>query len=390
MKITKIISHVLQYDLEEELGYSQQYYTKRTAHLVEVRTDIGVTGWGECFGGGDVALANQTIVEKVIQPMVLGMNPLDREVIWHKVYNLLRDHGQKGMPIQSLSGVDIALWDIAGKVHDVPVYQLLGGTFRDRIPVYGYGMMLQRFPDLAERFAKESADIVTGGFKAMKMKIGLGIREDIQLVEAVRKSIGDDIRLMVDANHAYTAREAIPLGRELEQLGVEWFEEPVASEDHQGYRDLCEALDMNIAGGEGEFTRWGFRDLIKGRCVDVLQPEVCALGGITEYQKVVALSTAHFVPIVNHVWGSAIAVGTNLHLVAALPDLPGAAHPVQPMLEYDTTPNRFREELLQEPLNIQQQVKESGGTVNLPQGPGLGIEPDLDFIAHFSVKKERL
>ncbi len=380
MKITEVRSRVLQYPLEEELGYSQQYYTSRTAHLVEVSTDEGITGWGECFGGGNVALANQAIVEKVIQPMILGMNPLDREVIWHKVYNLLRDHGQKGMPIQSLSGVDIALWDIAGKIHDLPVYQLLGGAFRDRIPAYGYGMMLQRVPDLEERFALESAAIVEDGFKAMKMKIGISPEKDLQLVEAVRQAIGPDIKLMVDANHAYTAREAIPLGRQLERLGVSWFEEPVAPEDRQGYRDLCEALDMNIAGGEGEFTRWGFRDLIAGRCVDILQPEVCGLGGITEYQKVLALAQAHFVPVVNHVWGSAVAIATNLHLLAALPDFPGAAHPMQPMLEYDTTPNRFREELLTTPLRIKEQVKESGGTVSLPQGPGLGIEPDLDFI----------
>lgn len=388
MKITKIISHVLQYDLEEELGYSQQYYLQRTAHLVEVQTDIGVTGWGECFGGGAVAIANKTIVEKVIQPLIIGMNPLDREVIWHKVYNLLRDHGQKGMPIQSLSGVDIALWDIAGKIHDLPVYQLLGGAFRERIPVYGYGMMLQRVPDLAERFAIESAAIVEMGFKAVKMKIGISPEQDIKLVESVRNSIGPDVKLMVDANHAYTAREAIPLGRALENLGVSWFEEPVASEDHQGYRDLCEALDMNIAGGEGEFTRWGFRDLIKGRCVDVLQPEVCGLGGISEYQKVLAMAHAHFVPVVNHVWGSAVAVGTNLHLLAALPDLPGAAHPVQPMLEYDTTPNKFREELLESPLNILEQVKESGGSVALPKGSGLGIDPNLDFIEHYSIENK--
>jgi D-galactarolactone cycloisomerase len=385
MKITEIISHVLQYDLEEELGYSQQYYAKRTAHIVEVRTDIGITGWGECFGGGNVALANKVIVEKVIQPMILGMNPLDREVIWHKVYNLLRDHGQKGMPIQSLSGVDIALWDIAGKIHNVPVYQLLGGAFRERIPVYGYGMMLQRVPDLEERFERESATILSMGFKAMKMKIGLGVEEDIRLVEAVRRGIGPKVPLMVDANHAYTTREAIPLGRELERLGVTWFEEPVAPEDHQGYRELCEALDLTIAGGEAEFTVWGFRDLIKNRCVDLLQPEVCALGGITQYQKVLAMAQAHFVPVVNHVWGSAVAVGTNLHLLAALPDFPGAAHPVQPMLEYDTTPNLFREEILLDSLCINEQVKANNGTVALPKGPGLGIEPDRKFLKKFAV-----
>lgn len=385
MRITAIKSHVLQYDLDEELGYSQQYYAKRTAHLVEVQTDEGITGWGECFGGGAVAFANKTIVERVIAPLIVGMDPRDREVIWHKVYNLLRDHGQKGMPIQALSGVDIALWDIAGKACDCPVYQLMGGAFRDRIEVYGYGMMLQRKNDLARRFAEESVKIRDAGFGAMKMKIGLGPKADIELVEAVRGAIGDATGLMVDANHAYTAREAIGLGRALERLDVAWFEEPVAPEDRQGYRDLCEALDINIAGGEAEFTRWGFRDLIGGRCVDILQPEVCGLGGITEYLKVLALAQAHFVPVVNHVWGSAVAVGTNLHLLAALPDFPGGAHPVQPMLEYDTTPNRFREELLQEPLRISEQVKQSGGSVALPTKPGLGVDPDPDFIRHFEV-----
>ena len=123
MKITRITSHILGYDLPEPLGYSQQYYTKRTAHLVEVETDEGITGWGECFGAGNIALANKGIVEQVIQPMVLGMDPLDRDVIWHKIYNLMRDHGQKGMPLQSLSGVDIALWDIAGKVAGLPLHK---------------------------------------------------------------------------------------------------------------------------------------------------------------------------------------------------------------------------------------------------------------------------
>ena len=146
MKITRISSHVLSYDMPEVLGYSQQYYSKRTAHLVEVETDDGVTGWGECFGPGNVALANKAIVEEVIQPMVLGDDPMDRDVIWHKVYNLMRDHGQKGMPLQSLSGVDIALWDIAGKVAGLPLHKLIGGAHRDSVPVYGYGMMLRPEP----------------------------------------------------------------------------------------------------------------------------------------------------------------------------------------------------------------------------------------------------
>ncbi|MEM1401050.1 MAG: mandelate racemase/muconate lactonizing enzyme family protein, partial [Pseudomonadota bacterium] len=135
MKITAITSHVLSYDLAEPLGYSQQFYSKRTAHIVEVETDEGVTGWGECFGPGNVALANKAIVETVIQPMVVGQDPLDRDVLWHKVYNLTRDHGQKGMPIQALSGVDIALWDIAGKIAGLPLCKLIGGTHRTDVPV---------------------------------------------------------------------------------------------------------------------------------------------------------------------------------------------------------------------------------------------------------------
>jgi D-galactarolactone cycloisomerase len=386
MKIIDVKSHVLQYPLEKELGYSQMYFDRRTAHIVEVVTDEGIHGYGEAFGGGQVALANKAIIELVIRPMILGEDPLDRERIWHKVYNLLRDHGQKGMPIQSLSGVDIALWDIAGRYLKLPLYKLLGGAFRQSISVYGYGMMLQRVPELEKSFTGESIRIVEAGYKAIKMKIGLGAPRDIQLVKAVREAIGPDILLMVDANHAYTAREAIPLGRELEHLDVFWFEEPVAPEDHQGYRDVCTALDLPVAGGEAEFTRWGFRDLIANRCVDVLQPETCGLGGITEYCKVLALAHTYFIPVVNHVWGSAVAVATNLHLLAALPDLPGAAEPVQPMLEYDTTPNRFREELLVKPLDIPGQVKRNGGWVSLPPGPGLGIEIDLNFTKRFEVK----
>lgn len=387
MKITRVTSHVLQYDMPEELGYSQQYYTKRTAHLVEVQTDEGLTGWGECFGPGNVALANKAIVEKVIQPVILGDDPLDRDVIWHKAYNLMRDHGQKGMPLQSLSGVDIALWDIAGKVAGLPICKLIGGMHRDRISVYGYGMMLRRedAASLAARFMDEAAAIKEMGFVATKMKVGLGVRDDIKLAEAVRRGVGDDFPFMVDANHCYTTSDAFRVGRALEELDAYWFEEPVAPEDHDGYRELRAGLSVNISGGEAEFNRWGWRALLESRGLDIAQPEVCALGGISEYLRVLALCHAHFTPVVNHVWGSAVAVATNLQLLASMPNLPGGLHPHEPMLEFDTTDNKFRDNLLTEPLNIQQQVRDTGGYVAIPDGPGLGIEPDRDFIRTYTM-----
>jgi len=387
VRITRIVSHILQYDLAEELGYSQQYYAKRTTHLVEIVTDAGLTGWGECFGPGNVALANKAIVEQVIGPIILGRDPLDREVIWHQVYNLLRDHGQKGMPIQALSGVDIALWDLGGKISGLPLVKLIGGQHRDRVAVYGYGMMLKREDTATHvaRFEEEAAAIRDAGFVGAKMKVGLGAADDIRLAEAVRLGVGDDFPFMVDANHCYTVSDAMRVGRALDELDAYWFEEPVAPEDHDGYRELRGQLKTNISGGEAEFTRWGWRHLLEGRCLDIAQPEVCAVGGISEYLKVLTLAHTHFTPVVNHVWGSAIAIAANLHLLAAMPPLPGGLHPREPMLEFDTTHNLFRDELLVEPLDIQGQVKQSEGYAEVPMGPGLGIEPDRSFIERYEV-----
>lgn len=384
MKIVGVRSHVLQYDLDEELGYSQQYYARRTVHLVEVSTDEGLTGWGECFGPGHIALANKAIVERVIGPMVIGDDPLAREKLWQRVYNLTRDHGQKGMVIQALSGFDIALWDIAGKALGVPLVTLLGGACQPSVPVYGYGMMLRKVPDLAGAFAEEAARLKSEGWQALKMKVGLGPREDIRLVEATRAVLGDDIDLMVDANHAYTTTQALAVGRALDRLGVAWFEEPVAPEDRAGYRHLRERLTTPIAGGEAEFTRFGWRDLIAANCLDIAQPEVCGLGGISEYQKVVALAQAHLLPVVNHVWGSAVSVAVNLHLLASLPEMPGGLHPFHPRLEFDTTPNRFRDELSVEPLAIRETVM-AGREPAPPDRPGHGVTPDPDMLARFAV-----
>ena len=386
MKITSIKSHVLRYELDKELGYSQQYYKHRTAHLVEVETDEGITGWGECFGPGNIALANKYIVEKVIQPLIKGDNPLKKEYIWHKVYNLLRDSGQKGMPIQALSGIDIALWDILAKKSNLPLYQLLGGKTNDKTPVYGYGMMLQKktVQELCELFKNEASQIKEKNFKAMKMKIGMGPKEDLKLVSAVRDTIGSEFKLMVDANHAYNKNDALYVGKGLDEMNIYWFEEPVAPEDYDGYKELKEKLKTNIAGGEAEFTKYGWNQLIKNNCIDIAQPEVCGLGGITEYLKVSALAQSNFIPIVNHVWGSAISVAVNLHLLTTLPDMPGGLFPTKTMLEFDTTEkNIFITDLAEEKFSILDQVKIKNGFASPLENIGIGINPNKDFIKKY-------
>ena len=390
MKINSIKSHVLRYELEHELGYSQQYYKHRTAHLVEIETDEGITGWGECFGPGNIALANKYIVEKVIQPLIIGEDPTNKEYIWHKVYNLLRDSGQKGIPIQALSGVDIALWDILAKKAKLPLYQLVGGKCNTQIPVYGYGMMLQKksVDELAELFKEEAKHIKSKNFKAMKMKIGLGPKKDLQLVQAVRGAIGNDFKLMVDANHAYNLNDALYVGKGLDELDIFWFEEPVAPEDYDGYRELKQKINTNIAGGEAEFTKYGWNQLIKNKCIDIAQPEVCGLGGITEYMKISAMAQANFIPIVNHVWGSAISVAVNLHLLTAMPDMPGGLFPSKSMLEFDTTEkNIFITDLAEENFSILDQVKNNNGYAKPPETVGIGINPKKDFIKKFEINE---
>ncbi len=386
MKIISIKSHVLRYELDKELGYSQQYYKHRTAHLVEVETDEGITGWGECFGPGNIALANKYIVEKVIQPLIKGDDPLNKEHIWHKVYNLLRDSGQKGMPIQALSGIDIALWDILAKKANLPLYQLLGGKTNDKIPVYGYGMMLQKksIEELCELFKNEANQIKEKNFKAMKMKIGMGPKEDLKLVSAVRDAIGSEFKLMVDANHAYNKNDALYVGSGLDEMDIYWFEEPVAPEDYDSYKELKQKLKTNIAGGEAEFTKYGWNQLIKNNCIDIAQPEVCGLGGITEYLKVSALAQSNFIPIVNHVWGSALSVAVNLHLLTTLPDMPGGLFPTKSMLEFDTTEkNIFITDLAEEKFSILDQVKNKNGFASPLENIGIGINPNKDFIKKY-------
>lgn len=190
---------------------------------------------------------------------------------------------------------------------------------------------------------------------------------------------------MIDANNCYTRHDALNLGRALDEVDTFRFGEPVASEDREGYRMLRSKLGTRISDGEAEFTRGGWRDLLYAGCVDIAQPEVFALGGASEYLKVLALAHSRFVPVVNHVWGSAVAVAANIQLLAAMPPLPGGLFPREPMLEFDTTDNKFRDELLTEPLDILGQVKISAGYVSIPIGSGLGIDPDLDFVRAYEI-----
>jgi D-galactarolactone cycloisomerase len=291
----------------------------------------------------------------------------------------MRDYGQKGLAVAAISGIDIALWDIKGKATGLPVCKLLGGCFRDRVQTYATGLYFRRVDDLPAALAAEAAGYVAEGFQAVKMKVGLGLAADRANLRAVRAAIGPEIVLMADANHAFDSKEAIRLGRVMEDLGLYWFEEPVPPEDIDGYVEVKAALDLAIAGGEAEFTRYGFRTLLGRRAVDIVQPDTCNAGGLTECKRIMALALAHGIHYMPHVWGSAVGLAANLHLAATVPDNPPCLRPTPLLFEFDRTENLFRDQLALTPIRHHQ------GWLTVPTGPGLGIEIDQGIVELYRV-----
>ena len=378
MKITDVTCHVLQSKVEQPFTSARGWlYTTRASCIVEISTDAGITGWGECYGP---AAVNRTIIETQYRNRVIGRDPFDVEVIWEDLYNRIKDYGLTGMTIAALSGIDIALWDIMGRAVGMPVHKLIGGAHRTELTAYATGLYFIDMDRLVEEAVEEAHKYVEQGFRAIKMKIGLGDPKlDLRRVAAVREAVGPDVKLAVDANHCFTVPQAIRLGRAMEELDLLWFEEPISPEDHDGYVEVTRALDMAVAGGENDFTRWGFRDVVARKAMDIVQPDVCAAGGISECRKIAALASAHGVECVPHAWGSAIGLAATVQFLAALPDTPPALRPMPPMLEFEQTPNPLRDLLAREP------IEQRRGIVRVPEGPGLGIEIDREILHRYKV-----
>ena len=376
--IKKVTCHVVAAPVERPFTSSRGWlYKTRGSCIVEIETADGITGWGECYGPSAVAKA---YLETQFAPRIIGRDAFDVEVIWEDLYNRIKDYGGQGMAASALSGIDIALWDIVGKSCGKPIHKLIGGAHRTEVTAYATGLYFIDMNRLVEEAVEEAQEFVENGFSAIKMKIGLGsLKLDIERVTAVRKAIGDDMRLMVDANHCFSVPQAIRIGRELEKLNVEWFEEPISPEDVDGYVEVTRALDMAVAGGENGFTRWGFRDLVVRKAMDIIQPDVCAAGGISECRKIAALASTHGVECVPHAWGSAIGLAATLHFLAALPDQPPSFKPMPPLLELEQCENPFRDLLAREP------IVQKRGKVQVPTGAGLGIEIDRLVLDRYRV-----
>lgn len=337
----------------------------RSATLVQVETDEGINGIGSCSGNGELI---EAIVTKTLKPLLMGMDPTAIDEIWDKAYfrGGHKEFGTRGIGVVALSGIDVALWDILGRARGVPLYKLLGGKCRDKVPVYATAL----YPEEPSKVAKRARGFAEQGFHGVKIKVGFDLDQDIRIVRAVRQELGKDFVVMTDANQGYTLDVALKAADAFADCGAYWLEEPLFVEDIEGHAILRERGRTPIAVGENLHMSYAFENFIVRGAVDFIQPDVARAGGITEIKKITALASKHKVPVSFHTWGDGVALAASVHLAAALKDCI--------VMELDYTYNPLREELLREPFKV------SNGYLIPPEKPGLGIELNRDALENFA------
>ncbi|HET7401420.1 MAG TPA: mandelate racemase/muconate lactonizing enzyme family protein [Usitatibacter sp.] len=339
---------------------------KRDAVIVRVRTESGLVGWGESHAGrapGAVA----ALINTTLRTLVLGMDATDVVGVWNRIYSRqLASHGMGAGCSLAMSGLDMALWDIRGKAVGWPLYKLLGGAQRP-IPAYAGGVSLG-FQDPRDLIA-EAKTHVDAGFRAIKLRLGDTVNDDIDRVEAAREAFGESIEILTDANVGYTLEDARRVMPALEDLGVRWLEEPFPAHDYRSYATARSFATVPLAAGENHFTRFEFSRLIEENSVDVIQPDLSKSGGITECLRIAAMASAHKLPVHPHTSMTGINMAASIHFLAAI-DNGG-------YFEGDVSrDNLFRDELTSKPYELAKD-----GTVRPLEAPGIGVEVNEDFLA---------
>jgi len=352
--------------------------------LVEIDTDAGLTGLGEAkVGVGNLGnyAALVTLIHAELAPVLIGRDARDITALWEAIYNGTRAHyvaahgrtfpivGRRGITVSALSGIDIALWDLLGKALGQPVWRLLGGRLRERIPAYASGGWAP-----VGGVGKQLRQYVERGHRAVKMRVGLqdaSVDDSAARVREARETLGPGVGLMVDAHGTWSVREAQRFARKVADCDLGWLEEPVSPDNVAGQATVRAATDIPIAAGETEQTRFAFRDLIEARAVDVLQPDVAIAGGITETLRICALAATHGLTVAPHLWGGAVLFASGLHLAVATPCVT--------TLEFSRGENPLLNDLVEEPFDL------VDGYVLAPDRPGLGLTLNRDFVRSISV-----
>ena len=392
MRITDITTIKLRFPMDVAMADAIHYMPERPTLLVQVHTDEGIVGLGEAAAYGGFLESTESLILNELRRTVVGQDPFHVEKLWQMMATRAQQRGRRGMLMMAISGVDIALWDIIGQATNTPLYRLLG-AYRDTLPVYASAGFYAQNKN-AQALADEVGGYAERGFRCVKIKVGrqpdallnplhnmpatdyatVSFEEDVARVRAARAALGSNVKLAIDANNAWTPSLALKFMREVEDQDIYWLEEPVATEDIEGSAYVAQQLATPVSGYETESALPGFRELIARRAVDIVQPDVIWSGGITESRKIAALAQAYHLPVIPHVFSSAVSAIANMHFIASLPN--GS------WLEWDQNPNALRTELLEDLPEV-----DGNGNVRLPDRPGLGVRLNQATVDRYRIEQ---
>jgi L-alanine-DL-glutamate epimerase-like enolase superfamily enzyme len=370
MKITHVEGIILRLPVRQAVADGTQ-----DDLLIRIETDEGIVGYGEVDSSPEVGKA--AIDAEMshgtcygLREILIGMDPFDIEQIWEVMYRKTNYYGRLGVVMHAMSGIDMALWDILGKAAGKPIHKLLGGSFREDVPAYASMLMpetTQEVRELVHRYAEQ-------GFTAMKFgygPLGKDVRRDVALAAAAKEAAGLDVEVMIDIGHGYTLKMALQAARQFETLGIYWMEEPFPPEAIEDYQRLCDSTSLRIAAGEQDAGRWAFRRLIWDAHLDVIQPDISRVGGLTEAKRIAYMAHEANRVCVPHAFRTGVLVAACLHLIAAIPN--------SAFLEFSVTDSTLRRELLVEPFQVVH------GRVAVPTKPGLGVEINPEAVKKYAI-----
>ena len=378
MKITQVEAFALRFQTEKsseqqgphysvsDEGWRSIYSRHHETTVVRITTSDGIVGYGEAQSPVSPR-TSKTIIEDLCRPILMGKDPFDVEYLWQRMFTSMRERGHyTGFFIDALAGCDIALWDIIGQATAKPVHKVLGGRYRDRIPLYaGVG------GSTPEAAVAQAAKYVSQGYGGLKIHTTHGRAEILEIVAAVREQVGPQVKLMVDLHTQYSVPEAIMLGRGLEELDVLWLESPTAPEDIPGQAALAQALDMSVAIGEWTRTRFELREVFERRACDITMPDI-ARTGLTEGKRIASLADTYNIPVTPHIGGGGIlSVAATIQFSAAIPNFL--------IMEHSPDAHEMKGQ-----ITTRKPTVEDGAFV-LDDMPGLGVVIDTEVLEAFAI-----
>ena len=378
MKIDRIEVRFVEAELDQPFGWSQRWTSTRSVVVLKVITDDGVFGWGETYGSQESVDAIASVARSAI-----GLDPANISQIWHKIHRAtFQSHMYAAAPVMAASAIDTALHDIIGKATGKSTAEVMGGRLHDSIAVYATGLYYVDNYALQPHL-DEAAGYVEQGFGGMKMKVGaLSLKEDADRIRATREAIGPDVRLMFDANESYDPSSALTFANMVADQDITWFEEPCASRDFIANKMVQDKSPIPISGGESLSTRWEFAPRFAERTFDIVQPDICAVGGPSEMHRVGLMAQAFGIKFNPHFWGTGISFAAALHALSVQPigqiGQTNIPYQNESVLEFDQTPHPVRENLTEPFFN------QKDSRVQVPTKPGLGIEVDEAILERFT------